>query len=656
MRKIILLVFILLIVVAFSGQVGHADMAPLEMAAAGADLASDSEQNLEVMPLAARYAVSAAIGRERQAYHLAEGEDGIRGKNPAQWYELGFSGTGVEIGAGESRWGLRLASWGYGEDQISMETAAPVSSGNRVEYRRGALTEWYVNGPYGLQQGFTLASRPGVGGGEEQQLRLCLDLQGHLTARVDSDQLGLSLYGAEGTVLYRYAGLTVLDADGRAAEAWLEVKGGSPNIVVDDQGLTYPLVIDPFIQKAQLAISDGGEDDIFGRSVSMSGDVVVVGAPADEEEGLPGSAYVFVKPPSGWSNMTETAELTASDGAADDSFGYSVSLSGDVAVVGADGIGTGSAYVFVKPGGGWLTSTAITETAKLTASDGVAGDLFGHSVAVSGDVVVVGAFWDDDKGTNSGSAYVFVKPGGGWLTSTAITQTAKLTASDGAAGDFFGDSVSISGSTVVVGAPMHNSEQGKAYVFVQPGGGWLTTTAISETAKLTASDGAAGDLFGHSVAVSGDVVVVGASHDDSSQGSAYVFVQPGGGWLTNTAITETAKLTASDGAAGDDFGYSVSISGDTIVVGAADGDSDRGSAYVFFKPSGGWLDMTQAGKLTASDVAVDDGFGRSVSVSGDKVAVGSPYAATSGTDSGTAYVFSVKKKTGLSALDLLLLD
>src|SRR5207245_1665203 len=147
-----------------------------------------------------------------------------------------------------------------------------------------------------------------------------------------------------------------------------------------------------------------------------------------------------------------------------------------------------------------------------------------------------------------------------------MTETAKLTASDGAAGDQFGGAVAISGDTVVVGACADdigaNSNQGSAYVFVKPGAGWSTMT---ETAKLTASDGAAGDQFGGAVAISGDTVVVGASADDiganSNQGSAYVFVKPGAGWST---MTETAKLTASDGAAGDEFGGAVAISGDTV--------------------------------------------------------------------------------------------
>ena len=256
---------------------------------------------------------------------------------------------------------------------------------------------------------------------------------------------------------------------------------------------------------------------------------------------------------------------------------------------------------------------------------------------------MVGAEGDD---SDKGSAYVFVKPSGGWSN---MTQTAKLTASDGAADDEFGYSVSVSGDTVVVGADGDDSYQGSAYVFVKSSGGWANMT---QTAKLTASDGVEIDLFGFSVSVSGDTLVVGAIGDDGIQGSAYVFVKPSGGWAN---MTQTAKLKASDRAVGDFFGF-VSISGDTLVVGAYGDDSNKGSAYVFVKPSGGWSNMTQTAKLTALDGVGDDNFGNSVSVSGDTVVVGAYGDDDDGSSSGSAYVFYFKRNRGLGPLGLLLLD
>jgi uncharacterized protein (DUF2345 family) len=424
----------------------------------------------------------------------------------------------------------------------------------------------------------------------------------------------------------------------------MEVRGEELLLRVDDAGARYPIVVDPFVQQAKLTASGGAEDDEFGFSVAISGDTVVVGAPG--KNSFQGAAYVFVKPSGGWTTTsTFTAKLTASDGTVSDEFGWSVAVSGDTVLVGAalaagaNNADQGAAYVFVKPSGGW--SGNLTETTKLTASDGATFDNFGFSVAVSGDTVVVGA---PGKNSLQGAAYVFVKPSGSWSN---MTETAKLTASDGAAFDEFGLSVAVSGDTVVVDAPFAdgaNTDQGAAYVFVKPSGGWSGN--LTENAKLTASDGALFDEFGLSVAVSGDTVVVGAPFADGAntdQGAAYVFVKPSGGWTTTS--TFTAKLTASDGAPGDVFGFSVAVSGDTVVVGAPFDDigsnTDQGSAYVFVKSSGGWTTTsTFTAKLTASDGALFDLFGYSVSVSGGTVVVGARFDDIGGnTDQGSAYVF-----------------
>ena len=624
------------------------------LAAAGVTPTKSPQQSIDDLPLAGRYTISASMGRGNPAYHLQNETGVIKADNPAQSYRMGFSSKGVEIRSGENVWGLSLESWGYGEDQSPVPAAEPQSIENRVEYRRGALTEWYVNGPCGLQQGFTLARAPRGERPKGAGLRLCLNLAGGLTARVDQDRRGLSLCGAGGAVVYRYGGLTVLDAEGREAKAWLEVEGHRLAILVDDQDLRYPLMIDPLIQQTKLTASDGGVAAEFGYSVAVSGDTVVVGAQGDDEYGFfAGAAYVFVKPSGGWSGpIIETAKLTASDGEAYGFFGYSVSVSGDTVVVGADSndMGWGAAYVFVKPEAGW--SGSLTETAKLTASDRTAGDRFGTCVSISGDTVVGGAKLHDD---GHGSVYVFVKPEAGWSNTT---ETAKLTASDGAENDGFGRDVSVSGDTVVVGAGDDDAHRGSAYVFVKPTDGWASTSAFA--AKLAASDGTEGDYFGISVSISGDTVVVGAHGDDDNgdvSGAAYVFVKPEAGW--SGSLTETAKLTASDGAATDYFGWGVSISGDTVVVGA-DHDDDNGdasgSAYVFIKPEVGWSTMTQTQKLTASDGAEGDWFGFSVSISGDTVVVGAMCDDDKGYSSGSAYVFDPKRRAGLVPLGLLLLD
>ncbi|MCH7984763.1 MAG: hypothetical protein IIC28_12430, partial [Chloroflexi bacterium] len=237
-----------------------------------------------------------------------------------------------------------------------------------------------------------------------------------------------------------------------------------------------------------------------------------------------------------------------------------------------------------------------TELAKLTAGEATAGDQFGDSAAIDGETAVFGSKFDDDAGSDSGTASVFVRNGTSW----SLQQ--KLAASDAAAGDTFGNSVAISGDTVVVGAPLDSdagTDSGSAYVFVRSGTSW------SQQAKLTAGDAAAGDFFGVSVAISGDTVVVGAPFDadaGADSGSAYVFVRSGTTW------SQQAKLTAGDAAAGDQFGCSVAISGDTVVAGTPfddDAGTDSGSAYVFAGAPAAPTNVTAAGGNAQATVSWD---------------------------------------------------
>ncbi len=386
-----------------------------------------------------------------------------------------------------------------------------------------------------------------------------------------------------------------------------------------------------FAEAAKLLASDGALGDEFGRAVSISGDRALVGAYYEDDVvgSAAGSAYVFERNVAG--TWTQVAKLLASDGHMEDQFGRSVSISGDRALVGSwkdDDLGdvSGSAYVFERNVGG-----AWTQAAKLLASDGAVGDWFGYTVSISGDRALVGAIGDDDLGSQSGSAYVFERNAGG-----AWTQVAKLTANDGAANDVFGQEVSISGDRALAGSYWDDdqgSQSGSAYVFERNAAGTWT-----QVAKLLASDGTAGDWFGNSVSISGDQALVGAVADDDwgpSSGSAYVFKRkPGGTW------TQAAKLLASDGAAGDSFSVSVSISGDRALVGALDDDDlgeYAGSAYVFeWNAGGSWA---QVAKLLASDGSEGSFFGVSVSISGDRALVGAYKESRVGPSAGAGYVF-----------------
>ena len=384
----------------------------------------------------------------------------------------------------------------------------------------------------------------------------------------------------------------------------------------DNRGSVYVFAYDgeKWIETVKLVAFDGEAYDLFGYSVSIDGRTIVVGAQGDDRRR--GSVYVFTYDGEMWA---ETVKLVASDGEAYDLFGQSVSISDSTIVVGAprdgdNGRSSGSVYVFTYDGEMW------TETTKLTPLDGEAFDYFGHSVSVDGRTIVVGTDRDADSGRFSGSAYVFAYDGGMW------TETAKFIASDGEAYDFLGHSVSVSENTIIVGAFGDENDRGSAYMFTYDGETW------TETAKLTASDGNGyvSDDFGHSLSMDGRTIVVGADKDDDSRGSAYVFTYDGEKW------TKTTRLIASDGEAGDYFGHSMSVDGHTMIVSAPGDENDRGSAYVFTYDGETW---TETAKLTASDGEANDHFGRSVSISENTIVAGAHGDDDNGRSSGSVYVF-----------------
>ena len=315
-------------------------------------------------------------------------------------------------------------------------------------------------------------------------------------------------------------------------------------------------------------------------------------------------------------NYMEVAKLTAADAASWAHFGYSVAIDGDTVVVGT-WFGE-AAYVFRTSDGG----ATYGQVAKLTATDGAAYDYFGYSVAIDGATIVVGAYQDDDTATSSGSVYVFRTSDGG----ATYVEVAKLTASDAASWEYFGRSVAIDGATVVVGAIFGNNDKGATYVFHTTDGG----ATYGQVAKLTASDAAANDYFGRSVAIDGDTVLIGATG-----AGVYVFHTSDGG----ATYDEVAKLTAADTCCADNFGVSVAIDGDTIVVGASWGEA----AYVFRTTDG--ASYGQVAKLTADDAASGDLFGISVAISKGTVVIGAYLDDDAGSNSGSAYVFSLPAPT-----------
>ncbi|MEQ8624915.1 MAG: T9SS type A sorting domain-containing protein [Vicingaceae bacterium] len=431
--------------------------------------------------------------------------------------------------------------------------------------------------------------------------------------------------------------------------------------------ISNPVLAQNWNEIIKTVASDRGTDDQFGFSVAISGEYAIIGARHEDQDtsggntlGEAGSAYIFKNNAGTW---LEVQKLVASDRGRGDWFGYSVAISGDFAIVGAfredqDTSGgnalsrAGSAYIFKNNAGTW------SEVQKIVASDRGFDDQFGFSVAISGDYALIGAKWEDEDTTGgntltrAGSAYIFKNNAGTW------SEVQKIVASDRGASDNFGFSVAISGDVAIVGAFGEDQDTtggnslnnaGSAYIFKNNAGTW------SEVQKIVASDRGASDRFGLSVGISGDNAIVGAYQEDqdtsggnflTDAGSAYLFKNNAGTW------SEVQKLVASDRGTDDQFGWSVAISGEYAIIGARYEDqdtsggstlADAGSAYLFKNNAGTW---SEAQKLVASDRGAGDQFGFSAAISGGVAIVGALLESEDTTggntlsNAGSAYIFS----------------
>jgi WD40 repeat protein len=362
--------------------------------------------------------------------------------------------------------------------------------------------------------------------------------------------------------------------------------------------------------------SDAANGDQFGFSVALNSSLALAGAPFQDNSrgGNAGASYLFDA-----RTGVQLRKFLGADTSSNDEFGFSVGIDESKAIISAPGdadrgSSSGSAYVFDTATGNQLF--------KLTPTDGAAGDSFGYSVAISGDTLIVGAVADDDGADAAGSAYLFNATNGRELT--------KLIASDPGVLDNFGYSVAISNNKALVGAPFKDGssrrfDSGAAYVFDVDTG--------EELVKLNASDSSFNDNFGLSVALDGNIAIIGSPFSVTSggqSGSAYIFDVNSGAQLH--------KLTPSDAASGDVFGKSVAIWGNFAIVGARGDDTvgtDVGSAYIFDIRTGAELF-----KLTAFDGAEDDEFGGGVAIGEHAIFIAAPFDDDAGDVSGSAYLFA----------------
>ncbi len=602
----------------------------LRGAEAVAELKRDGQnQTLQAAMQQAQLAVSLAVQTPlgRAAWHAP---------NRSAGYDAYVTENGVSIALGNQAYvSLSLQKLGYG---TALRTVAPGKvSGDQQTItlmRDGGVQEWYVNGPDGLEHGFTLSNPPGL----RQQgvpLRMVMQISEGWRAAASEDGKAVTLRGSNDQAI-EYSQLTVHDKTGRPVPARLAAGNEYVAIEVEDHNAEYPLTIDPlFTLQQRLLAADGQASEYFGYAVALSGNTAIVGAPYDENSR--GSAYVFVRNGATW---TQQARLLANDGVLNDYFGWSVALDGDTALIGSlYGPGSanadqGAAYVFVRNGTTW------TQQQRLAASDGQLGAHFGTAVSLDNNTALIGA--PDHQlqpGLTTGAAYVFVRTGTAW------TQQKQLLALGGESGDQFGAAVAVDGDMALIGAPGDDiviggspkPDQGTAYTFRRSGTDWIRGNPLD----TRLNGGGAGDAFGNAVALSGNTALIGSYLGGSIDvGWVYVFKQIApGAWNYETILFPSDNQIKH-------FGVSLALDGDMAVIGASlklfEPGTDSRSAWVFAKVGNDWRQIRKFGPESGSSPGtVDDRFGATIALDDSTVLIGAYQSDASATDQGAVFAFAL---------------
>jgi len=571
--------------------------------------------------------ISATLGQHSPQYTVKKARIGYSTENPANHLTARFTSEGIGLQRLHAEWGMQLTGWGYDANVTAAAKVAPHSTANRVEYARENLTEWYVNGPVGLEQSFRIAHAPWSENKGQHTLTLSFALRGNWNNPAETRNQEILLQDENGGPALRYGGLTVHDASGRVLTSWMDVHAQNLQLEVAVEGAEFPVIIDPtYSEIAQLSASSAPPNSLLGAAVAISddGSVIVAGAcgisSLNCSTTINGAAYIFVEPQGGWAAagtttqpaVTLTSGLPAGIG---DGFGSAVAISGDgkTIVVTApqsqcdNGQScTGEAFVFIAASEAW-TAQNQNAVAVLQATDSTPGDFFGTAVAIdgTGSTIVIRQY---NPNTYYSHLNLYLEPSGGWAKEPGgeANENAQLQSSDAQAGDNFGNGVAIGedSSTIATGASAANSFKGEAYVFVKPAAGWSslpgpeTGKLTSETVMLQSSDNSGSSEFGWWTAVdqSGDTILIGAPYQNQTNaqaaGEAYVFLRPSGanGWATTNPLTETTRLEASgSAAAGNGFGVNVSISEDGTTVAVS---SELTGVYLFSEPNNAWPTST----------------------------------------------------------------
>jgi hypothetical protein len=591
------------------------------------------------VPAAAAATISGVLGAQDSAYRVAPSSGQLAARTGALTERFGQAGVMLRFGS--DRLALGLTGWGRPGRLRRPAIASPSVVRNRVTYRYPGAEQWFANGPLGLEQGFTIKSAPAG----EGPLRLALGVSGNVSVS-GNGPTGLTLSGPARNRL-TYSGLTAFDAAGHRLRATLAASGERITISVADRGARYPIVVDPFIQLAKLVDPSGVAQGYLGASVAIGGNTIVAAEAKDgESDAYPTEIDVFVKPSSGWGGSGALV-ATLSAGTQADDFGgnpgsLAISSDGSVVVVGAPetdvepNLEQGVAYVFQRPPNGW--SGALGPSATLKDMGGSAGDRFGSSVAVSpdGKTAVIGMPQTGSGGSGNGQVDVYAR-GSAWMG--APPPSAVLTDSS-LSGAALGSAVGIGGTTIAATAPDANDATGQTDVFVESGSNWHGVSAPD--AELLANGSTSDDDFGHELAISssGNLIAVGAPDRDQDQGAVYVYQQSA--WHGD--ISQSATLLGPTGTASG-AGGALAISGTTVLAGApsatVDNEATAGAGYVYAEPASGWQNTsTPDATLSASDPALGSGAGSSVALSSGIAVLGAPTATVNGAgDQGALYVF-----------------
>jgi hypothetical protein len=580
-------------------------------------------------PAALRGPLSRAVGAADRDYAISAAGEGFHAETAGRRIRANLSRSGVTVSSGSTWLKLSPRVIGTGASSHRLAAVTPSAKANRVDYARGGIDEWYVNGPLGLEQGFTVSR--GTAGDASRHLALSLAISGDVRPSLSADGKAIELAHRDGPSL-RYGELSARDAGGRPLTSRLALHGATVTIEVDTSGASYPLTIDPLIGQGEerpLPIGES-EEGRFGYSIALSADgaTALVGAPADN--GFAGAAWVFTRAGSTWTQQgpkltvneaTDAGEEEQCAAEANDcGFGRSVALSadGNTALVGAPRTNEaqGAAWVFIRSGSTWSQFGA-----KLTGgAEATSHGSFGRSVALSGDgaSALVGA---PRNKAGHGAAWAFTRSPSGFLA-----QGSPLTGADELGDSFFGRSVALSfdGSLGLVGGPGDDHSAGAVWGLARVGGELAT-----QGAKLTGGSEEVGKgRFGNSVALSadGNTGLIGARADAGKIGSAWAFARSGSVWSQ-----QGPKLTATGELGEGQFGYATALSadGNTALIGAPHDDDSIGSAWTFTRAGGIWTQQDEQLAGGVEPKKTTFGMGLALSADASTALIGAPHEARS---------------------------